>query len=77
MIDPAAIRRAIAEVEQAVGAAHARGEMAAQDGATALARLYTVYAQSVLRRHGVGVDLEELCHRGGRHHRLDAASRTR
>ncbi|PWC34046.1 hypothetical protein [Azospirillum sp. TSO35-2] len=66
MVDPAAIRRAILEVEQAIGAARARGEATARDGASVLARLYTVYAQSVLNAHGVAVDLDDLCCRSCR-----------
>ncbi|MBP2299308.1 hypothetical protein [Azospirillum picis] len=51
----------IADVEQAVGAASASGTAAGFDAGMALAHLYTVYAQGVLRRHGVVVDLEDLC----------------
>lgn len=61
MIDPSAIRRAIDEVERAVAVPPREGFPAPPNGGSALAKLYTVYAQTVLSAHGITVDLDELC----------------
>ncbi len=60
MLDPAAIRRAIDEVEQAVSNPPPDCDSPAKGG-PALGKLYTVYAQSVLIAHGIMADLDDLC----------------
>ena len=61
MLDPSAIRRAIDEVERAVTAPPADAVTPPPNGRQALAKLYTVYAQSILNAHGIMVDLDDLC----------------
>lgn len=66
MLNIAAIRRAIEDVEIAASAgAAARFDGDRRNADTplrgTLARLYGVYAQRVLELHGISVDLEELC----------------
>ncbi|MDQ2106629.1 hypothetical protein [Azospirillum isscasi] len=69
MLKLSAVRMAIEDVEQAIGAMPVPDAVAAQTvGAQtmaanrrALARLYTAYAQGVLKRHGIAVDLDDVC----------------
>ncbi|MCW2243916.1 hypothetical protein [Azospirillum canadense] len=71
MLNIAAIRRAIEDVELAASAGAAdQFNGGRSDGGRwnagpplrgTLARLYGVYAQRVLELHGISVDLEELC----------------
>lgn len=75
MLNIAAIRRAIDDVEQAVampttgiaatGIAATGRTDAGQTLSGTLARLYGAYAQRVLELHGIFVDLDELCAEGG------------
>lgn len=76
MIDPSTIRRAIADVERAVDATRIDVERSAhgrpqddprlRSGASALERLYAVYAHTVLNAHGVVIDLDDVCCRNCR-----------
>ncbi|WP_238474868.1 hypothetical protein [Azospirillum cavernae] len=60
MLEPSAIRRAIDEVELAVENLPPDRPTPVQSG-SALGKLYTVYAQSVLNAHGIMADLDDLC----------------
>ncbi len=59
MLKLSAVRMAIEDVEQSIA------EMLAPEAVTAnrraLARLYTAYAQGILKRHGIAVDLDDVC----------------
>jgi len=59
MLDLAAVRRAIEDVERAATAAAAPHRPGV--AGDTLARLYSVYAQGVLQANGIQVDLDELC----------------
>lgn len=61
MLNIAAIRRAIEDVERAVAAAAPHAHDGGPTVIGTLARLYGVYAQGVLQQHGISVDLDELC----------------
>ncbi|MFC5356218.1 hypothetical protein [Azospirillum himalayense] len=64
MLNLSAVRTAIEDVEQAIGAVLAPEALTASKVAAnrrALARLYTAYAQGVLKRHGIAVDLDDIC----------------
>ncbi len=64
MLNLSAVRMAIEDVEQAIGAMQVPEAMtpkAVADNRRALARLYTAYAQGVLKRHGIAVDLDDIC----------------
>ncbi|WP_448188665.1 hypothetical protein [Azospirillum sp. sgz301742] len=57
MVDHAALRSAIDALEECSGmAATSRADMP-----MLLGRLYSTYAQSLLEKHGVSVDLMGLC----------------
>ncbi|CAO3450361.1 hypothetical protein [Azospirillum argentinense] len=64
MLNLSAVRTAIEDVEQAIAAMLAPETLAANTVAAnrrALARLYTAYAQGILKRHGIAVDLDDVC----------------
>ncbi|MBP2291648.1 hypothetical protein [Azospirillum rugosum] len=61
MLNIAAIRRAIEDVEIAASTTAADRFDGSPPLRGTLARLYGVYAQRVLELHGISVDLEELC----------------
>ncbi|HYG89396.1 MAG TPA: hypothetical protein VD978_24430 [Azospirillum sp.] len=57
MVDYAALRSAIDALEETSG----KGGNTVADMSLLLGRLYATYAQTVLEKHGVGVDLMALC----------------
>ncbi|MBK3776166.1 hypothetical protein JJL56_23010 [Azospirillum sp. YIM DDC1] len=64
MLNLSVVRKAIEDVEQAIAAMLAPETLAAKTVAMnrrALARLYTAYAQGLLKRHGIAVDLDDIC----------------
>lgn len=65
MVDHAALRRAIDALEESSGV----GEVDADKMPLLLGRLYATYAQAVLEKHGIAVDLMAMCgdHWGGAH----------
>ena len=59
MLKLSAVRMAIEDVEQSM--AGKLGQEVVTANRRALARLYTAYAQGILKRHGIAVDLDDVC----------------
>ena len=59
MLKLSAVRMAIEDVEQSIAGMLAPEAVTANR--RALARLYTAYAQGILKRHGIAVDLDDVC----------------